>query len=118
MEKEKKNPKKVEMYSNQFPENGKPEGENVKKLTYEALEQLAVNLREQCKNLNQRCQIAENALNSFNEVGMLLSILEQGTYFKDAFVERCSSTIEKIINSALDATEEAERKAKEDGKVD
>jgi hypothetical protein len=82
------------------------------KLTYEQLEQVANNLNNQCRNLHQRCLQAENALASFNEVALLLDVLEKDSFFSDAFVERCSATIEKIISSALDATEKSSEEEK------
>ena len=75
------------------------------KLTYEQLEQVAVQLRGANNDLYKRLQNAQQAIAEFNEIGMLLDILGKSEYFSDAFVSRCASKIEEIVTKALDASE-------------
>ena len=77
----------------------KMDAQNNKKLSYEQLEQLA-------NNLNRQCQ-------QFNEVDMLLSILEKSEHFNEDFVTRCANKVEEIITKALDSAEKQDEKTKE-----
>lgn len=81
-----------------------------KKLSYEELEQMAGNLNRQCQQFYSQLQEANRIISEFNEVGMLLSILERSEHFSSAFTERCASKIETMVTAALDAAEKSEEK--------
>ena len=84
---------------------GKPQGE---KLSYEQLEQIAGNLNHQCQQMQQQIRNMQQALAEVNEIGMLLDILGKSEHFSEAFVNRCSSKIEELVNKAMDAFDERE----------
>ena len=84
--------------------------EEVKKLSYEELEKVAYQLKAANNALYKRIQQAEGIISEFNEIGMLLSILERSEHFSEEFVTRCSSKIEETVTKAFDAQEEAEKK--------
>lgn len=86
--------------------------EEPKKLTYEQLEQVAGNLQRQCQQLYDQLKGAQNVIDSFNEVEMLLSILGKAEYFKPEFVERCASEIQEVITKALDNSKKKEEEVK------
>ena len=85
--------------------------EQPKKLSYEELEQTAINLNDKCKQLYSQLQEANRIISEFNEIGMLLSILERSEHFSEEFVTRCSSKVEEIITKALDEAAKAEEKS-------
>ena len=78
------------------------------KLSYEQLEQIAGNLNQQCRQMQEHIRNLQNALAEFNEVGMLLDILGKSEHFNEKFITRCSSKIEEIISKAMDASEKKE----------
>ena len=80
------------------------------KLSYEQLEQLAANLRQEAKHWYQQCIEMKKVLDEFNEVNMLLDILGKSEHFSEKFATRCSEKIESIITVALDNSEKAEEK--------
>lgn len=82
------------------------------KLSYEQLEQLAGNLNKQCQQLYSKLQEADRVIAEFNEIGMLLSILDKSEHFSEEFVTRCSGKIEQIITGALDNSERREEGSK------
>ena len=88
--------------------------EEQKKLTYEQLEQVAANLQRQCQQLYEQLRGAQNVIDNFNEVEMLLSILDKAEYFKSEFVDRCAAKIQEVITKALDASEKKEKEVKKD----
>ena len=75
------------------------------KMSYEQLEQIAGNLNQQCNSLYQQLQEAKAVIAEFNEIGMLLSILDKSEHFDSAFIDRCASKIQEIITKALDESE-------------
>ena len=75
------------------------------KLSYEQLEQVALQMRNANNDLYKRLQNAQQAIAEFNEIGMLLDILGKSEYFSDGFVSRCSAKIEEIVTKALDESE-------------
>lgn len=81
------------------------------KLSYEQLEQVAGNLNRQCQQLNAQLREARNAIAEFNEIGMMLSILDKSEHFSEAFIQRCSQTVEDIVTRALDSAEDASKEA-------
>ena len=87
----------------------KSQEKNGEKLAYEQLEQVAGNLNQQCQQLSIQLRNAQNVINEFNEIGMLLDVLGKAEYFSDAFVTRCAQKIEEIISKALDNSEKAEK---------
>ena len=82
------------------------------KFSYEQLEQLANNLNKQCQQFYSQLQEANRVISEFNEIGMLLSILEKSEHFSEDFVTRCSGKIEDIVSKALDNAEKAEESQK------
>lgn len=80
-----------------------------KKLSYEELEQVANNLNKQCQQFYQQLQEANHVISEFNEIEMLLSILDKSEHFSEGFVTRCSGKVEEIITRALDNAEKAEK---------
>lgn len=91
----------------------KMDAQNNEKLSYEQLEQLANNLNRQCQQFYSQLQEANKIISEFNEVGMLLSILEKSEHFNEDFVTRCSNKVEEIITKALDSAEKQDEKTKE-----
>ena len=91
----------------------KMDAQNNEKLSYEQLEQLANNLNRQCQQLYSQLQEANKIISEFNEVGMLLSILEKSEHFNEDFVTRCANKVEEIITKALDSAEKQDEKTKE-----
>lgn len=80
------------------------------KLSYEQLEQIANNLNQQCRQMQEHIRNLQNVIAEFNEISMLLDILGKSEHFNEAFVLRCSSKIEELIIKALDASEKQEEK--------
>jgi len=75
------------------------------KLSYEQLEQIAGNLNQQCNILKQQLQEARVVIAEFNEIGLLLSIIDKGSNFDYNFIERCSKKVQDIITRMLDDSE-------------
>lgn len=94
----------------------KNESKENKKLSYEELEQVALQARGANNDLYQRLQQAQSIIAEFNEIGMLLDILGKAEYFQDSFVKRCSNKIEELVGKALDASEKAEKEATQENK--
>jgi len=84
------------------------ENRQQEKLSYEQLEQIAGNLNQQCRQMQEHILNLQNALAEFNEVGMLLDILGKSEHFNEKFITRCSSKIEETISKAMDASEKKE----------
>ena len=80
------------------------------KLSYEQLEQIAGNLNNRCNQLYQQVQEAQAIIADFNEIGMLLSIIDRGEHFDEAFISRCASKIQETVSKAMDAAEERDKK--------
>lgn len=81
-------------------------GKQPEKIPYEQLEQIAGQLNQQCRVLQQQLVQAQNTIAEFNEIGMLLGVLGKSEHFSSQFVERCSSKIEELITRAFDESEE------------
>ena len=75
------------------------------KLSYEQLEQIAGNLNQQCRQMQQVIKNQQQAIAEFNEIGVLLDVLDKSEHFSEKFVTRCSNKIEELITKALDASE-------------
>ena len=78
------------------------------KLSYEQLEQIAGNLNQQCRQMQEHIRSMQNVIAEFNEIGMLLDILGKSEHFDEKFITRCSSKIEEIVSKAMDASEKKE----------
>lgn len=78
------------------------------KLSYEQLEQIAGNLNQQCRQMQQVINNQQQAIAEFNEIGMLLDVLGKSEHFSEKFVTRCSNKIEELITKAMDASEKQE----------
>ena len=89
--------------------NGEKTGQQ-EKLSYEQLEQIANNLNQQCRQMQEHIRNLQNVIAEFNEISMLLDILGKSEHFNEDFVIRCSSKIEELIIKALDASEKQEEK--------
>ena len=82
------------------------------KLSYEQLEQIAGNLNQQCRQMQEHIRNLQNAIAEFNEIGMLLDVLGKSEHFNEKFITRCSSKIEELITKAMDASEKQENESK------
>lgn len=89
--------KKIEM-------KGAANSAEEKKFSYEQLEQIAHSLDEKCKEMYKELMEARNVIAHFNEIGMLLSIIDKGEFFDPAFIERCCKEIQDTVTQALDAS--------------
>lgn len=78
------------------------------KLSYEQLEQIAGNLNQQCRQMQQVINNQQQAIAEFNEIGMLLDVLGKSEHFSEKFVTRCANKIEELITKAMDASEKQE----------
>ena len=78
-----------------------------KKLSYEELEKIASNLNNQCKQLYQELMETRQVLANFNDVGLLLSIIDKSEYFDTSFVERCIKKVQTIITEMMDNADKA-----------
>ena len=84
---------------------GNVENDGQKKLSYEHLEQIAGNLNQQCRQMQEHIRTLQNAIAEFNEIGMLLDVLDKSEHFNEKFVIRCSNKIEELITKAIDVSE-------------
>ena len=75
------------------------------KLSYEQLEQIAGNLNQQCRQMQEHIRNLQDVISEFNELGLLLEVLGKSEHFSEKFTYRCTSKIEELINKALDASE-------------
>lgn len=89
--------------------SGKKSESKDNKLSYEDLERVAIDLNNQCSKLYEQLQNAKRTIAEFNEIGLLLGIVSKGEYFSNSFVDRCTEKIEHLVNSALDASDKAEK---------
>jgi hypothetical protein len=78
------------------------------KLSYEQLEQIAGNLNQQCRQMQEHIRSLQNAIAEFNEIGMLLDVLDKSEHFNEKFITRCANKIEELITKAMDASEKKE----------
>lgn len=87
--------------------------EENKKLTYEQLENVANNLNSQCKQLYDKLCEAQEIIAGFNDVGLLLSIIDKSEYFESAFITRCVDKIQTTMGKMLDKSDELEKSKEE-----
>ena len=85
--------------------------EQPQKLSYEQLEQIVRDLNMQRNQLQAQLHRAEQVINEFNDLGMLLSIVKEGENFSSDFITRCADRIEKMVTEALDGYDRAEEEA-------
>ena len=108
----------MEKKSNKEPKMGVVKGgqSESQKLTYEQLEQVAGNLNTQCKQLYSQLQEVRTVIAEFNEINLLLSIIDKSEHFDSNFIDRCCLKIQAVISKAMDAAEKAseESESKED----
>lgn len=83
------------------------------KLSYEQLEQIAGNLNQQCRQMQQVINNQQQAIAEFNEIGMLLDVLGKSEHFSEKFVTRCANKIEELITKAMDASEKQDKEKKD-----
>lgn len=98
------------------PETKESVASNSQKLTYEQLEQVARDLAMQRNQLQAHLQKAEQAIAEFNDLGVLLSIVNSGENFSSDFIVRCTNRIEKMVSVALDNYDRREQEAKKEEK--
>ena len=91
---------------------GNVENPGQEKLSYEQLEQIAGNLNQQCRQMQQHINNLQQAIAEFNEIGMLLDVLGKSEHFTEKFVNRCSNKVEELITKAMDASEKQEEEKK------
>jgi hypothetical protein len=84
------------------------------KLSYEQLEHIARDLTMQRNQLQIQLQNAQSVINNFNDLGMLLSIIDKSKNFNSDFIVRCTERVEKLVTEALDNYDALEKKAKEE----
>ena len=93
--------------------NGNVENPGQKeKLSYEQLEQIAGNLNQQCRQMQQIISNQQQAIAEFNEMGLLLDVLGKSEHFSEKFVTRCADKIEELITKAMDASEKQDAEPK------
>ena len=80
-----------------------------KKLSYEELEQIAGNLNQQCRQMQSQIRSMQNAIAEFNEIGMMLDILDKSEHFHEEFIQRCADKVEELVSKAMDTSEKAEK---------
>lgn len=90
--------------------------EESKKLSYEELEQVANNLNVQCKQLYSKLCEAQEVIASFNNIGMLLSVLEKAEYFDSEFITRSAKKIQDVVSQLLDKSDAMEKEQNEQEK--
>ncbi len=83
------------------------------KLSYEQLEQIAGNLNQQCRQMQQVINNQQKAIAEFNEIGMLLDVLGKSEHFSEKFATRCANKIEELITKAMDASVKQDKEKKD-----
>ena len=94
-------------------QKGNVENPGQEKLSYEQLEQIAGNLNQQCRQMQEHIRNLQQAIAEFNEIGMLLDVLGESEHFSEMFVTRCANKIEELITKAMDASEKQEEETKD-----
>lgn len=84
-----------------------------KKFTYEELEQIVNNLHQRCNQLYAQLEEAKKVIANFNEIGLLLAILDKSEHFTIKFSEMCADKIEKTITAMMEEPEEEEEQEEE-----
>ena len=87
------------------------ENKEVKKLSYEQLEEVAKQLSTQVQQLYAKLQ-ETNVQGIFKRLDYLFKVIEFKDAFNEEFVTQCSEEIEGIINIKDDKSEDKENKSK------
>lgn len=80
--------------------------EKQEKLTYEQLEEVANELSGRCNQFYKKLMEAQQVIAGFNDVSLLLEIIEKGENFSSEFVDRCTRKVEETITMMLDKAEQ------------
>lgn len=86
------------------------------KLSYEQLEQIVKDLSMQRNQLGAQLQRAEQIIDSFNNLSMLLGIVAKGENFNSDFIVRCTERIEKLVTEVLDNYDTLDKQIEEANK--
>lgn len=79
-----------------------------KKISYDELEKIAIQLKNENNALGGRLQSAYKVISEFNDLELLLSIIDKAKSFDDSFVTRCSKKVQEIVTKMLDESEKNE----------
>lgn len=81
------------------------ENKEVKKLSYEQLEQIANQYSEQARQLYLKLQEA-NMTNMFKRMDYLFKVIENNKVFSSNFVEKCINELEELMKLPEETKEE------------
>lgn len=81
------------------------ENKEVKKLSYEQLEQIANQYSEQARQLYLKLQEA-NMTNMFKRMDYLFKVVENNKVFSSNFVEKCINELEELMKLPEETKEE------------
>ena len=90
-------------------EEKKKKSTEQEKLSYEQLEQIAGNLNQRCRQQESQIRSMHQAIAEFNEIGMMLDILDKSEHFHEEFIQRCADKVEELVSKAMDASEKADK---------
>lgn len=93
-------------------ENNVENNNQQQKMSYEQLEKVAGDLYQQNRQMQGQIHSMQQAIAEFNEIGMLLDVLDKSEHFSENFVTRCSNKIEELITKAMDASEKSVEETK------
>lgn len=80
--------------------------EETKKLSYEELETIAIELRKNCNQLYMELQNA-NMTNAFKRLEFLFKVVKHADKFPTEFINNCTKEIVDMITLKTEETEEA-----------
>lgn len=72
---------------------------NKEKISYEDLNNVAIQLSKENQYLKTQLQSAAETLNTINRLDYLFKVLEQGTYFDRQFINKCTEEIMRAMTS-------------------
>ena len=81
------------------------ENKEIKKLSYEQLEQIANQYSEQARQLYLKLQEA-NMTNMFKRMDYLFKVVENNKVFSSNFVEKCINELEELMKLPEETKEE------------
>ena len=81
------------------------ENKEVKKLSYEQLEQIANQYSEQARQLYLKLQEV-NMTNMFKRMDYLFKVVENNKVFSSNFVEKCTNELEELMKLPEETKEE------------
>ena len=83
--------------------NMNPQTEETKKLSYEELENIAMQLQSKCQSLyNELASIS----NAFKRLECLFKVLENHSLFTDDFINKCTAEVEDIMTIKTEETKD------------